>query len=354
MERRKSRAVVLGGVTIGGTSAITVQSMTNTDTHDVDATYAQILRLADAGCDIVRLAVPDVEAAKTFTELKNRGITLPLVADIHFDYKIALAAARAGADKIRINPGNIGSRDKVAAVVDICRERGIPIRIGVNSGSLEKSILEKHGAPTAAALAESALYHASLLEELDFRDIILSVKASTVRNMISANRILAEKTDYPLHLGVTEAGASAGAIVKSSIGVGSLLAEGIGDTIRISLTDDVTEEVRVAKHILRSLDLEARRGMDIVSCPTCGRTKIDLISLVREFEARAVAEGIMNKDVKVALMGCVVNGPGEAREADIGIAGGVGEALLFKKGVTVRKIKENDIISVLIDEIKRM
>ena len=354
MERRKSRAVVLGGVTIGGTSAITVQSMTNTDTHDVDATYAQILRLADAGCDIVRLAVPDVEAAKTFTELKNRGVTLPLVADIHFDYKIALAAARAGADKIRINPGNIGSRDKVAAVVDICRERGIPIRIGVNSGSLEKSILEKHGAPTAAALAESALYHASLLEELDFRDIILSVKASTVRNMISANRILAEKTDYPLHLGVTEAGASAGAIVKSSIGVGSLLAEGIGDTIRISLTDDVTEEVRVAKHILRSLDLEARRGMDIVSCPTCGRTKIDLISLVREFEARAVAEGIMNKDVKVALMGCVVNGPGEAREADIGIAGGVGEALLFKKGVTVRKIKENDIISVLIDEIKRM
>ncbi len=354
MERRKSKEVKVGSIGIGGSYPVTVQSMTNTDTHNVDATAAQILRLEAAGCDIVRLAVPDIEAAETFRHLKERGIRIPLVADIHFDYKIALAAAEAGADKIRINPGNIGSRDRIAAVVSACREHGLPIRIGVNSGSLERHILEKHGAPTAEALAESALYHASLLEELDFTDIVLSVKASGVREMIEANRILAAKTSYPLHLGVTEAGARTGAVVKSSIGIGTLLEEGIGDTVRVSLTDDVCEEVRVARHILRALDLEKNRGMDIVSCPTCGRTKIDLIALVREFEDRAAELGLLSKNIKVALMGCVVNGPGEAREADIGIAGGIGEALLFKKGVTVRKIKESDVISELIEEIKRM
>ena len=354
MKRRYTKAVSVGGVGIGGDHPITIQSMTNTDTHDIDATYFQITRLLSAGCDIVRLAVPDIEAASTFAALKKRKISAPLVADIHFDYKIAIAAAEAGADKIRINPGNIGSKEKIKSVVSVCRERGIPIRIGVNSGSLERDILIKHGSPTAAALAESALYHASLLEELDFSDIVLSVKASDVTEMIEANRILAQKTVYPLHLGVTEAGAREAAIVKSSIGVGSLLSSGIGDTVRISLTDDPAEEVKIAKHILKSLKLTDDRGMDIVACPTCGRTKINLIELVREFESLAEREGISKKNIKVALMGCVVNGPGEAREADIGIAGGNGEAILFKKGVVIRKIKEADILSELVEEIKRM
>ena len=354
MKRRHTNSVNVGGVGIGGNFPITIQSMTNTDTHNVDETYFQVTNLLAAGCDIVRLAVPDIEAASTFAALKKRKISAPLVADIHFDYKIAIAAAEAGADKIRINPGNIGSKEKIKSVVSVCRERGIPIRIGVNSGSLERDILAKYGAPTAEALAESALYHASLLEELDFSNIVLSVKASDVTEMIEANRILAEKTAYPLHLGVTEAGAREAAIVKSSIGVGSLLSSGIGDTIRISLTDDPAEEVKIAKHILKSLKLTESRGMDIVACPTCGRTKINLINLVREFEAIAEREGINKKNIKVALMGCVVNGPGEAREADIGIAGGIGEAILFKKGVVIRKIKETDILSELIDEIKRM
>ena len=352
--RRKTNAIKVGNVGIGGTNPISIQSMTNTDTHDVRATYDQIMRLADAGCDIVRLAVPDIEAASTFGELKKMGIKLPLVADIHFDYKIAIAAAESGADKIRINPGNIGNREKTEAVVRVCRERGLPIRIGVNSGSLEKHILEKYGSPTAEALAESALYHASLLEELDFHDIAISVKASNVPNMLSANRILAERTSYPLHLGVTEAGAREGAVIKSSIGVGALLSEGIGDTVRISLTDDPTEEIRIAKKILASLELTQSRGLNIVSCPTCGRTKINLIGLLADFEKIAEAEGIMNKNVTVALMGCAVNGPGEAREADIGIAGGIGEGLLFKKGKIVRKISEDKLIAELIEEIKKL
>ena len=352
--RRKTNAIRVGNVTIGGDAPISIQSMTNTDTHDVEATYSQIMRLADAGCDIVRLAVPDIEAASTFRELKRRGVKLPLVADIHFDYKIAIAAAEAGADKIRINPGNIGSRERIEAVVKVCRERGLPIRIGVNSGSLEKHILEKHGSPTAQALAESALYHASLLEELDFSDIAISVKASNVPNMLAANRILAERTSYPLHLGVTEAGARDGAIIKSSIGVGALLSEGIGDTVRISLTDDPTEEVRIAKKILSSLEITETRGLNIVSCPTCGRTKINLIGLLAEFEKRASDEGIMDKNITVALMGCAVNGPGEAREADIGIAGGIGEGLLFKKGEIVRKVKEDSLVTEIIEEIKKM
>ena len=352
--RRKSRKIYVGGTAIGGNSDITIQSMTNTDTHDIEATYAQIKRLEALGCDIVRLTAPDTEACKTFAALKQMGVKIPLVADIHFDYKIAVEAAKSGADKIRINPGNIGSREKTAEVVKACKYYGLPIRIGVNSGSLEKHILEKHGKPSAEALAESALYHASLLEELDFSDILISVKASSVTNMIDANRILAKKCEYPLHLGVTEAGGGERAVVKSSVGVGTLLAEGIGDTVRISLTDDPCEEIRIAKYILTSLDIYEKRGMDIVSCPTCGRTKINLISLLREFEERAQVEGIADKSIKVALMGCVVNGPGEAREADIGIAGGIGEGLLFKKGVPQRKIKEENLVSELIEEIKKM
>ena len=352
--RRKSRKIQVGKTAIGGDSPVSIQSMTNTDTHDVRATFRQIQRLELAGCDIVRLTAPDTDACSTFAALKKMGVGIPLVADIHFDYKIALEAARMGADKIRINPGNIGSRERIKEVVAACKHYGLPIRIGVNSGSLEKHILEKHGSPTAEALAESALYHASLLEELDFNDIAISVKASSVENMLGANRLLAKKTSYPLHLGVTEAGARERAIVKSSIGVGALLSEGIGDTVRISLTDDPCEEIKIAKHILSALGIYERRGMDIVSCPTCGRTKINLISLLREFEELAEKEGITNKNIKVAFMGCVVNGPGEAREADIGIAGGIGEGLLFKKGVPVRKIKEEYLVRELIDEIKKM
>ena len=352
--RRKSREVSVGGVLIGNGSRLTVQSMTNTDTHNVNDTYDQIMRLKDAGCDIVRLAVPDIEAAKTFSALKAKGVDIPLVADIHFDYKIAIEAAKQGADKIRINPGNIGSDDKCAEVVRACREYGLPIRIGVNSGSLERHILEKHGAPTAEALAESALYHASILERLGFYDIVLSVKASNVPAMLGANRILAKSCDYPLHLGVTEAGARESAVVKSSIGVGALLSEGIGDAVRVSLTSDPVDEVRIAKRILASLSLLDEPTMDIVSCPTCGRTKINLIKLLSDFEKRVDEEGLRNKKIKVALMGCVVNGPGEAREADIGIAGGIGEGLLFKHGKTVRKIPEANLIDELIEQIKKL
>ena len=352
--RRKTREVSVGKVRIGGKSPISIQSMTNTDTHDNEATYRQVVRLAESNCDIVRITAPDVESVDTFAKIKARGVTTPLVADIHFNYKIAVAAARAGVDKIRINPGNIGSRDKVREVVLACREHGIPIRIGVNSGSLEESILAKYGAPTAEALAESALYHASILEDLDFHDILISVKSSDVQTMIRANRILAEKTDYPLHLGVTEAGAGDRAVIKSSIGIGTLLSEGIGDTLRVSLTDDPVEEIFAARRILDALSLSENAGMDIVSCPTCGRTKIDLIPLLREFEERAKNEGLDRRNIKVALMGCAVNGPGEAREADIGIAGGVGEALLFKKGEIVRKIDEKNIVDELIAEIKRL
>lgn len=352
--RRQSRLITVGGVGIGGNSPITVQSMTNTDTHDVEATYRQAVRLGEAGCDILRITAPDIESVNTFRILKERGIKIPLVADIHFDYKIALAACSAGVDKIRINPGNIGAKDKIREVVLACKERNIPIRIGVNSGSVEAHILKKYGSPTAEALAESALYHAELLRELDFQDIAISVKSSDVQTMIMANRILAEQTDYPLHIGVTEAGARERALVKSSIGVGTLLAEGIGDTIRVSLTDEPEKEIEVARAILNSLSISENRGMDIISCPTCGRTKINLIPILSEFEERVKAMGLDKKNIKVALMGCAVNGPGEAREADIGIAGGIGEALLFKKGEVIRKIKEESLIDVLIDEIKAM
>ncbi len=351
--RRKTKGFLVGGVGIGADYKIPIQSMTNTDTHDIEATFNQIRALEEAGCDIVRLAVPDIAAAEAFSALKARGIKIPLVADIHFDYKIALAALLAGADKIRINPGNIGSREKTAAVVRACRERGVPIRIGVNSGSLEKSILEKHGAPTAMALAESALYHTAILEELDFHDIAISVKASDTKTMIDANRIIAEKTDYPIHLGVTEAGRGRSAIIKSSIGIGALLSSGIGDTVRVSLTDDPCEEIAAAKDILRTVGI-IKGGMDIVACPSCGRTQIDLIRLLCEFEERAEREGLLNKNIKVAIMGCVVNGVGEGREADIGIAGGIHEGILFKKGKIIRKIKEEKLLDELINEIKLM
>ena len=350
--RRKTREVNVGAVKIGGSAPISIQSMTNTDTHDVEATYRQTKALADAGCDIVRITAPDLESVETFRELVRRGITVPLVADIHFDYKIALAATEAGVSKIRINPGNIGSRDKTEAVVRACAERGIPIRIGVNSGSLERSILQKYGAPTPEALAESALFHARILEDLNFENVIISVKASNVPNMLAANRILAEKTDYPLHLGVTEAGARERALVKSSIGIGALLSEGIGDTLRVSLTDNPVKEISAAKEILHALELTENRGIDIVSCPTCGRTKIDLIKILEILEIRLRREGLDKLNIKLAVMGCAVNGPGEAREADIGIAGGDGEALLFKKGEIIRKIKEDRLIDELVEEIK--
>lgn len=351
-DRRVSREISLPGLVIGGGNPISIQSMTNTDTHDVEATYRQVRALAEAGCDVVRITAPDIESARTFEALKSRGVGIPLVADVHFNYEIAVACAELGADKIRINPGNIGDDSKVRAVVDACKRNGVPIRIGVNSGSLEKSILEKHGAPTAEALAQSALYHASLLERYDFYDTVISVKASDVQNMIKANRILAERTDYPLHLGVTEAGGGNSAIVKSSIGIGTLLAEGIGDTVRVSLTDDPIEEVYAAREILKALGLSSTPGMDIVSCPTCGRTKIDLIHLLLEFKERVRAEGLDKLDLKIALMGCVVNGPGEAREADLGIAGGKGEGLIFRKGEILRKVDESRLIDELIREIR--
>ena len=351
--RRNSRAVRVGRLTVGGNAPIPVQSMTNTDPRDREATLRQVRALVMAGCDVIRLAVPDVSAAGVFSYLKEQGIETPLVADIHFDYKIALAAIAAGADKIRINPGNIGSRDRVAEVVRACRAAGVPIRIGVNGGSLEKSLLAKYGAPTAEAIAESALSHAAILESLDFYDTVISVKSSDVSTMIEANRILADKTDYPLHLGVTEAGGLGRGTVKGAIGIGTLLAEGIGDTVRVSLTADPVEEVKAAREILSALGLNPRAGIDVISCPTCGRTKIDLIPLLAAFEKGLDERGLRDKKLKVAFMGCAVNGPGEAREADIGIAGGDGEALLFKRGETVAKYPADKIVGILLDEIEK-
>ena len=352
--RRKTKKIAVGDIFIGGDAPIAIQSMTNTDTHDKEGTLAQIRSLEKLGCDIVRITVPDIEAVETIPYLKTNGVLIPIVADIHFDYKIAIKCAEAGVDKIRINPGNIGSDDKVFEVVKACKKAGIPIRIGVNSGSLEKEILAKYGAPTAEALCESAMYHASLLEKYDFNNIIISIKASNPYEMIKANRQLAEACDYPLHLGVTEAGSKEIGSIKSAVGIGSLLCDGIGDTVRVSLTDKPEEEIGAAKKIFNAVGIKGQSGMDIVSCPTCGRTKIDLISLVSKFERRAAQEGITSMPIKVALMGCVVNGPGEAREADIGVAGGKGEAVLIKKGAIVGKIAEEDIVERLIEEIKKL
>ena len=352
--RRVTPEVKIGKVAIGGQNPIAIQSMTNTDTHDAQATIAQIKALASAGCDIVRITVPDLEAAETILAIKEEGITTPIVADIHFDYKVALRCAEYGVDKIRINPGNIGDDDRVKAVVDACKARNIPIRIGVNSGSLEKHILAKYGAPTPEALCESGLYHASLLEKYDYRNIVISIKASTVPDMIAANRLLAQACPYPLHLGVTEAGGAEMGLVKSAVGIGALLCEGIGDTFRVSLTADPVKEIDAARKILSAVGVEGQCGLQIVSCPTCGRTKIDLIDLHTRFEQAVKAEGLDDLPVKVALMGCIVNGPGEAREADIGIAGGKGEALLFAKGEIICKISEEEIIPTLIGKLKEM
>ena len=352
--RRKTPTLQIGRVTIGGNSPIAIQSMTNTDTRDAAATVAQIKALASAGCDIVRVTVPDLEAAETIRAIKEEGITTPIVADIHFDYRVALKCAEYGVDKIRINPGNIGDEERVRAVAEACRSRHIPIRIGVNSGSLEKHILEKYGSPTAEALCESGLYHAALLEKYDFHDIVISIKASTVPTMIAANRLLAEKCPYPLHLGVTEAGGVEMGQIKSAAGIGALLCDGIGDTFRVSLTADPVREVDAARKILTALGVEGQCGLQIISCPTCGRTKIDLIDLSARFEAAARAEGLMDLPVKVALMGCIVNGPGEARETDIGIAGGKGEALLIARGEILGKITEDAIIPTLIQKLKEM
>ena len=350
--RRKSREVRIGRCAIGGQNPIAIQTMTNTDTLDAAATVAQIRAMEAAGCDIVRITVPTQEAAKTILAIKDAGIRVPIVADIHFDYQIALRCAELGFDKIRINPGNIGEDSRVKAVCDACNQKNIPIRIGVNSGSLEKHILAKHGAPTPAALCESALYHAALLEKFDFYNTVISIKASTVPDMIAANRLLAQSCAYPIHLGVTEAGGGDRGMIKSAVGIGSALCDGIGDTLRVSLTDDPVMEVAAAKKILRAVGIEGQTGLDIVSCPTCGRTKIDLIPLVKRFEAAIAKEGLDDVPVKVALMGCVVNGPGEAREADVGIAGGIGEAVLFRHGEIVEKIAEDAVIERLIQEVR--
>lgn len=350
--RRKTRKINVGGKIIGGDAPIAIQSMTNVDPHDVGATIAQIKSLADAGCDIVRIAVPDMEAAKTIKILKNSEITVPIVADIHFDYRIALKCIEYGIDKIRINPGNIGADDKVKAVCDACKAQNIPIRIGVNSGSLEKNILSKYGSPTPEALCESALYHLELLRKFDFEDAVISIKSSDVYKMIKASRLVAESCDCPLHLGVTEAGSEKFGVIKSAAGIGALLCDGIGDTIRVSLTDDPIKEIYAAKNILRSLNVEGQCGLNFISCPTCGRTKIDLIETVSRFEQALALEGLEDTPITVALMGCAVNGPGEAKEADIGIAGGAGEAVLFKKGKIICKIDENMIVDTLINEIK--
>ncbi len=350
--RRKTKQVCVGNVKIGGDAPLTIQSMTNTDTHDAAETLLQIKALESAGCDIVRLAVPTLEAAQTIAVLKRESVKIPLVADIHFDYKIALECARLGVDKIRINPGNIGSDDKVREVVAACSDRNIPIRIGVNSGSLEKKILEKYGSPTPEALVESALYHANLLEKFGFSDVVISIKTTNVADTISANRLLAKAVDYPIHLGMTESGFAERGMLRSSVAIGSLLCDGIGDTVRVSLTDDPVSEIAAAKKIINAVGIDGLRGMNIISCPTCGRTKIDLIRLANEFEAAAEKAGILSLPIDVALMGCVVNGPGEAREADIGIAGGIGEAMLFEKGEIVCKIPENEIVPKLIERIR--
>lgn len=342
-----ARKVKVGGLTLGD-GKIYVQSMLNTPAEDIAASVAQAQALEAAGCEIIRAAVPREEDAALIRALKN-AVSVPIVADIHFDHKIALRCVEAGVDKIRINPGNIGSEQKVREVAAACKERGIPIRIGVNSGSLERELLDRYGAPVPEALVESALRHASLLEKCGFEDIVISIKSSDVRLMIAAYRLLAKRVDYPLHLGVTEAGTERMGVIKSAVGIGSLLCDGIGDTIRVSLTADPVQEVYAARDILRACGMG--RGVQIVSCPTCGRTKIDLISLAQSVE-QALAG--VDKPLKVAVMGCAVNGPGEAREADIGIAGGRGEALLFKKGQLLRKVPEDRIVEELLREIEMM
>jgi (E)-4-hydroxy-3-methylbut-2-enyl-diphosphate synthase len=349
MERRLTRSISIGGVQIGGGAPVVVQSMTKTPTQDVAATVRQIDRLMDAGCELVRLAVPDMEAANALTRIKSQ-VTLPLIADIHFDYRIALAAIDKGIDGLRLNPGNIGGKKKIQQIVAAARARAIPIRIGVNAGSLGREILKKYGHPTPEAMVESALNHVRILEDLGFHHIKISLKSSNVLQTVSAYRLLSEKVDYPLHVGVTEAGTLISGTIKNSLGIGLLLTEGIGDTIRVSLTHDPVDEVKVAYEILKALGLR-QRGLEIISCPTCGRCEIDLVGLAEEVEN---ALSHITAPLKVAIMGCVVNGPGEAREADVGIAGGRGQGTLFKKGKVIKKVAESDLTRVLVKEVKRM
>ncbi len=348
IQRRPSRPILIGSVTVGGIAPISVQSMTNTATQDVRATVDQIRGLEEAGCEIIRVAVPDPTAAEAIKAIKPQ-ISIPLIADIHFDHRLAIQAAKAGADGLRLNPGNIGGPQKIRAVVDCAKDLGVPIRIGVNAGSLEKNLLERHGGATPEAMVASALRHAAMLEDLDFHMIKFSLKASDVTRTLAAYRLLAGQTDKPLHIGVAEAGSLYSGIVKSALGIGMLLAEGIGDTLRVSLTRDPVEEVRVGYEILKALNIR-QRGPDIIACPTCGRTEIDLFDVVDKVEARVQR---LKKPIKIAIMGCVVNGPGEAREADIGIAGGKGLGILFKKGEVVRKVPENQLVEVLMQEIDR-
>lgn len=347
MYRNQTKEVAVGSVKIGGENPIAIQSMTNTRTEDVDGTVEQILRLEAAGCEIIRCAVPTMEAAGALREIKKR-IHIPLVADIHFDYRLAVASIENGADKIRINPGNIGSAERVKAVVDKAKEYKVPIRVGVNSGSLEKQLLEKYGGVTAEGIVESAMDKVRMIEDMDYDNLVVSIKSSDVMMCVKAHELIAEQCPYPLHVGITESGTVYSGNVKSSVGLGIILHEGIGNTIRVSLTGDPAEEIRTAKLILRTLGLR-KGGIEVVSCPTCGRTKIDLIGLAEKVEK--MVEDIPLDNIKVAVMGCAVNGPGEAREADIGIAGGIGEGLLIKKGEVVKKVKEEELLSTLRQEL---
>lgn len=345
----KKRVVNIGGVKIGGDYPVAVQSMCNTDTRNTEATVHQILRLEEAGCEIIRVAVPDMEAAEAVKKIKEQ-IHIPLVVDIHFDYRLALECMKNGADKVRINPGNIGSRDRVKAVVDMAKDRGIPIRIGVNGGSLEKNLVEKYGGATADALVESALGHVAILDELNFNDIVVSIKVSNVPKMLEAYRKFNVISDIPLHIGVTEAGTLRSGTIKSAVGIGALLAEGIGSTMRVSLSADPVEEIYAAYDILKILELR-KSGVEFVSCPTCGRTQIDLIKIASEVEKRVAR---LDKNVKIAVMGCAVNGPGEARDADIGLAGGKGECLIFSKGQILRKVPEETAVEELMKEVAKL
>ncbi len=345
--RRRTRQVTIGNVKVGGGAPISVQTMTKTRTGDVEATVAQIVQAAEAGCDIVRVTVNDRDAAEAMKDIVRRS-PVPIVADIHFNHVFALQSLEAGVAKVRINPGNIGSKDRIRQVLQMAKERGVPIRIGVNSGSLEDDILSKHGYPTAEALYESAMRHVGICDEFGFSDVVVSVKSTDVRLMIEAYRLVAQRTDLPLHLGVTEAGPTKVGTIKSAVGIGTLLGEGIGDTIRVSLTDDPLREVEVGKEILRSLGL-ASRNVELIACPTCGRLEVDLFGIMAELEKRL--EGV-KKPVKIAVLGCVVNGPGEASEADIGIAAGKGVGILYRKGEVVRRVKEEDIVDVIVEEVK--
>ena len=348
MEKRLTKEVYIGNRVIGGLNPILIQSMTNTKTEDVAATVAQIQKLTKAGCDIIRCAVPTMEAAKALAEIKKQ-VEIPVVADIHFDYKLAIAAMENGADKIRINPGNIGSIDRVKAVVDVAKERNIPIRVGVNSGSLEKNLVEKYGGVTAEGIVESALDKVKIIEDMGYDNLVVSIKSSDVMMCVKAHELIADKTNHPLHVGITEAGTIISGNIKSSIGLGLILGQGIGDTIRVSLTGDPVEEIKSAKLILRTLGLR-KGGIEVVSCPTCGRTQIDLIGLANKVETM-VAEFPL--DIKVAVMGCVVNGPGEAKEADLGVAGGIGEGLIIKKGEIFKKVPEDQLLDALRYELEK-